>query len=63
MNARGGTILIFVLALLVCGWDVYAALRGQGHNYIAWILAVIMALVALGALRKIVRNDYSNTWW
>lgn len=63
MNARSGTILIFVLALLVCAWDVYAAMRGQGHNYVAWILAVVMALVAAGALRKIIRNDYSNTWW
>lgn len=63
MNARSGTILIFVLALLVCAWDVYAAIRGEGHNYVAWVLAGIMALVALGALRKIIRNDYTNTLW
>jgi hypothetical protein len=63
MNARGGTILIFVLSVLVCVWDVYAALRGRGHNYVAWILAGLMALIALGALRKIIRNDYSNTLW
>jgi hypothetical protein len=63
MNARSGTILIFVLSLLVCGWDVYAAIRGQGHNYVAWILAALMAIIALGAFRKIIRNDYSNTLW
>jgi hypothetical protein len=63
MNARSGTILIFVLSVLVCAWDVYAAVRGQGHNYVAWILAALMALVATGALRKIIRNDYSNTLW
>ena len=63
MNARSGTFLILVLSVLVCGWDVYAAIRGQGHNFIAWILAALMALVAVGALRKIIRNDYSNTWW
>lgn len=55
--------LIFVLALLVCGYDVFAAMRGQGHNVVAWVLAAIMALIALGALRKILRKDYSNSWW
>ena len=56
MSGRNGTILILVLSVLVCAWDVYAALRGQGHNYIAWILAAIMALVALSALRKLVKG-------
>ena len=56
MSNRGGTWLIFILSVLVCAWDVYAAMRGQGHNYIAWILAALMAIVAVSALRKIVKG-------
>jgi hypothetical protein len=55
--------VILVLALIVCAYDVFVAVRGNGHNYVAWILAAVMALVALGALRKLVRKDYSNSWW
>ncbi len=63
MNSRNGLTLIFVLAALVCGYDAYAAVRAQGHNIVAWALAAIMALVALSALRKLIRKDYSNSWW
>lgn len=60
---RNGLIAVLVLSLLVCGYDFYAAIRAQGHNVVAWLLGAIMALIALGALRKLVRNDYSNSWW
>lgn len=62
-NSAGTLWLIFVLALLVCAYDVFAAVRGQGHNIVAWVLAAIMAIIALGALRKLLRKDYSNSWW
>ena len=58
-----GLWLILVLSTLVCAYDVYAALRGRGNTILAWVLAAIMALVALGALRKIIRSDYSNSLW
>jgi hypothetical protein len=62
-NSRGGLIVILVLATLVCAYDVFAAVRTGGHNILAWVLAVIMAFIATGALRKIMRKDYSNSWW
>ncbi len=63
MNSRGGLLLIFILSALVCGYDVYAALRAHGTGIVAWVLAALMALVALSALRKLIRQDYSNSWW
>lgn len=51
-----GAWLILVLSVLVCAYDVYAAVRGHGHNIVAWILAAIMALVALGTLRALLRS-------
>lgn len=63
MNGRGFLLLILVLSALVCGYDVYAAMRSGGHNVVAWVLAGLMAFVALSALRRIVRKDYSNSWW
>jgi hypothetical protein len=63
MNSRAFLILILVLSALVCAYDVYAALRGGGHNIVAWVLAILMALIAASALRKLIRQDYSNSWW
>jgi len=63
MTTRSFLFVIFVLSVVVCGYDVYAAMRSGGRNIIAWLLAAIMAFVALGALRKILRQDYSNSWW
>jgi hypothetical protein len=60
---RNALIAVLILSLLVCGYDFYAAVRGGGHNVIAWLLGGIMAIIALGALRKLIRNDYSNSWW
>ena len=62
-NPAGGLYLILILAVLVCAYDVYSAMRSGGHNPITWGLAALMALVALGTLRKIIRRDYSNTLW
>ena len=63
MNSRTFLLLILVLSVLVCGYDVYAALRGGGHNIVAWVLAALMAIIAVSALRKLIRQDYSNSWW
>lgn len=62
-NAAMSLWLVFVLSLLVCGYDFYAAVRGRGHNIVGWVLGAVMAIIALGALRKLMRKDYSNTWW
>jgi hypothetical protein len=51
--------LFFVLSLLVCAYDVYVAIRSGGHNYIAWFLAAIMAIVAIFTLRQLVRRPNS----
>lgn len=63
MNSRGFLLIIAVLSALVCGYDVYAALRGGGKNVIAWVLAALMAFIAISSLRKLARRDYSNSWW
>jgi predicted ABC-type exoprotein transport system permease subunit len=63
MNSRAYLVLILVLSALVCGYDVFAAVRSGGHNIVAWLLAVLMALIAASALRKLIRQDYSNSWW
>jgi len=42
MNSRGFLLLILVLSALVCGYDVYAAVRSQGQNVVAWVLAALM---------------------
>ena len=63
MNSRGFLLLILVLSALVCGYDVYAAVRSQGQNVVAWVLAALMGAIALSAVRKLIRKDYSNSWW
>jgi hypothetical protein len=54
-------LLIAIFATLVCGWDVYTAVRG--HNAFSWFLGALMAVIAIGAFRKLLRNDYSGSWW
>jgi uncharacterized membrane protein len=63
MRSRAFAVLILVLSALVCGYDVYAALRSGGRNVVAWVLAALMAFVALSALRTLIRKDYSNSRW
>ena len=62
-SSRTTMIVIFVVALLIGGYDVYVAIRGQGHNIVAWVLAAIMLLIAGSTLRKLMRGDYSGTLW
>jgi hypothetical protein len=54
MRGRSYTTLIFVLSALICGYDTYIAVRSGGHNIVAIILAVIMALIAISSLRQLV---------
>ena len=54
---RTAMIIIFVLAVGICAWDVYAALRGHGNNYVAWALGAMMAAFAIWVLTKLVRGD------
>jgi len=64
MSQRSTLSIFFIGALIVCAFDVYSAVRGQGgHSAVAWTLAGVMAVVALLALRKLLRGDYSGSWW
>ena len=56
---RNTMIVIFAVALLICAWDVYAAIRGHGNNIVAWALAAMMAVFAVWLLTKIARGDSS----
>jgi len=49
-------ILILVLSILICGYDVYIAVRSGGHNILAWILAALMAIVAIATARQLMRR-------
>lgn len=59
MTSRASLWLLFVVAVMICAWDVYAALRGQGHNVVAWALGVMMAAFAIWVLSKLMRGDSS----
>lgn len=59
MNSRTGLIIIFAVSVVICAWDVYAALRGHGNNAVAWALGAMMAAFSLWLLSKIVRGDAS----
>lgn len=52
-------IILFAVAVIICAWDVYAAIRGHGNNAVAWGLGVMMAVFAVWILTKIVRGDAS----
>ena len=57
--SRTWMFVIFAVALIICAYDIYAAIRGQGHNIVAWVLGVMMAAVAVWVLTKILRGDTS----
>jgi len=57
--SRTWMFVIFAVALIICAYDIYAAIRGQGHNVVAWALGVMMAAVAVWVLTKILRGDTS----
>jgi hypothetical protein len=56
---RTAMVIIFVVAVLICAWDVYAALRGHGNNIVAWALGAMMAVFAIWILSKLIRGDSS----
>ena len=49
-------VVILVVSLLVCAYDVYIGVRSGGHNIFAWILAAVMAVVAIATLTQLVRR-------
>ncbi|HET7813218.1 MAG TPA: hypothetical protein VFL13_02465 [Candidatus Baltobacteraceae bacterium] len=59
-GGRFTLIAIFLIATFVCSYDVYSALHGRT---LAWVLAAVMAALALAMMRKIVIQDYSKSWW
>ena len=56
---RTSMIVILAIAVLICAWDVYAAVRGHGNNIVAWALAAMMAVFSVWILSKLVRGDSS----
>lgn len=56
---RATMVVILIVAVLICAWDVYAAIRGHGNNYVAWALAALMAVFSVWILSKLVRGDSS----
>jgi len=56
---RTGLVIIFAVSVGICAWDVYAAVRGQGNNWVAWALGAMMAVFALWILSKLIRGDAS----
>ena len=54
MSQRNTLLLFFVSALVVCAFDAYSALHGRGgHVTVAWVLAGVMAIIAILILRKL----------
>ena len=60
MIGRPLLIAMFVAAALVCSFDVYWAVHGR---VLSWVLAALMAAIALLCLRKLINQDYSSSWW
>ncbi len=56
-SSRTGLWIIFAVAVIICAWDVYAAVRGQGNNIVAWALGALMAAFAIWVLSKLMRGD------
>jgi hypothetical protein len=56
-RSRSGLWIIFAVAVIICAWDVYAAVRGQGNNIVAWALGAMMAAFAIWVLSKLMRGD------
>ncbi len=59
MTPRTGLVIMFAVSVVICAWDVYAAVRGHGNNWVAWALGAMMAVFAVWLLSKIVRGDAS----
>ncbi len=59
MTSRSGLWIIFAVAVIICAWDVYAAVRGHGNNFVAWGLGVMMAAFAIWVLSKLMRGEQS----
>lgn len=57
--SRNGLWIIFAVVVIICAWDVYAAVRGQGNNFVAWALGAMMAVFAIWILSKLIRGDAS----
>ncbi|MDP9111892.1 MAG: hypothetical protein M3M96_09705 [Candidatus Eremiobacteraeota bacterium] len=54
MSQRSTLLLFLVAALIICVFDAYSALHGHGgHVTVAWIMAAIMAVIAVLVLRKL----------
>ena len=60
MMSRPGLIIMFVVCVLICGYDIFWALRG---SVFSWFLAALIGFVAILCLRKLIRQDYSGSWW
>ncbi len=58
-RTRTGLLIIFAVSVLICAWDVYAALHGRGNNAVAWGLGAMMAIFAVWLLSRLIRGDYS----
>ena len=56
-RSRTGLWIIFAVSVIICAWDVYAAVRGQGNNIVAWALGAMMAAFAIWVLSKLMRGD------
>ncbi len=57
MTPRTWMWVLFAVAVIICAWDVFAALRGQGNNIVAWALGAMMAAFAVWVLIKLMRGD------
>ena len=53
MTGRNGTLFIGILATLICLFDIYSALFGHGTKIVSWILAAIMAAIAVSSFRRL----------
>jgi len=55
--SRNGLWIIFAVVVIICAWDLYSAIRGQGNNFVAWALGAMMAVFAVWILSKLIRGD------
>ncbi len=56
---RTGLVIIFAVSVVICAWDGYEDVRGQGNKWVAWALGAMMAVFALWILSKLIRGDAS----
>ncbi len=57
MRTRTQLIVVFIISALVCLYDVYFGLRG---SVFSWILAGVMAFIALYCLQKLITHNYTT---